>query len=482
MRYTHRDIAFDVPDGWEDRSIVAFAAKPGRPGRVATNLALTREPLPEGMSLRKYADKQLVDLGRQLRDLEVLDSGPVAVAGAEAFEVRCSWRAATGAVEQRILLIPVDQSVVSLAITGPRGRREEIDAAADQILSSLQVGGAGSPGTSRRSSSADAGPAPPPAPPVSPPQLAAAPRAASPLESSSAPWATHHVAPPPLYGLAPPPPEAPAAPTSPRKAVPVASSAPAYPKVTAKPAPKPPPAPPPKAPPRAPTSERRATVSAAPAAAEPPSSAKPESPPMPPEQRRVLEQEGVTALAALRWGCGRGEVVQEDLALYLPWVVRHTLTLCVGPERRWLVVGRGLGEPLLFDEGRNLQELNRLLRAENVTLPGGLDSESLASAITLLLSGPGGATGSPAFLEEQEPVLAQWLVPPDDEAERIFRRHCEPAALTLTEDGQWLLELSYFAARGEVERWLVMGDARRVRSVDPQVVVRKGRLRFPWAA
>lgn len=429
MRYDHEDLSFDLPDAYEDHSVVMFSAEPSRPG-LATNVVLTRDRLAGGETLRRYVDRQLIELGKQLRDLVLLGSEPCDIGGRQAFDMTASWRAPTGVVEQRLLMIALGERVLTLAITAQQKNRAELDAALACVLASLRVQGA----------------------PAAPSKKGPAPSIAAPTVSAKTPSDPPSV---PASGYATPPPMSSAKPSSPS------------------------------------SGRQRSTMAMAavhPQTMQPSSSVMPvagvsgsRAPSPPPPSTPSAAEAAAAAIAAARWGCDAAAVTAYDLALRLPWAMRHHLAMVRGPQAKWVVVATGVGAPLVFDDQPRLQELNHLFRTEHLRLPRGIETTSLADGLLVLLAGPYGFLGCPAFLEAQRPHLARWLTPPHDEAERIFRHHCAPP-LVAEREGQWSLDMSVFTARGAIDACRATGDAQHVRTFERKTVVGEGRLRFPYAA
>jgi hypothetical protein len=105
-RYDHNGIAFDTPEDWIDRTIVAFGApveKPGSPN--APNIVMTQEMMRDGDTLRMQADRQLMDLAKHLHDFDILESRQTTVGGLPAIHMRFSWVSQLGGLEQSYTLV-----------------------------------------------------------------------------------------------------------------------------------------------------------------------------------------------------------------------------------------------------------------------------------------------------------------------------------------------------------------------------------------
>ncbi|HZF53167.1 MAG TPA: DcrB-related protein, partial [Polyangiaceae bacterium] len=90
-RYDSRDLAFDVPRHWEDKTLVAFSA-PARPGQAtAPNLVMTRDMLGPSDTLDGYADRQLSELSKRLQEFELVGRRERTLGGQPAEELHFEW-------------------------------------------------------------------------------------------------------------------------------------------------------------------------------------------------------------------------------------------------------------------------------------------------------------------------------------------------------------------------------------------------------
>jgi hypothetical protein len=105
-QYHHREISFAAPQGWVDRSMVAFSApKLKDEPPTGTNIVMSREPLPPGDTLRTHADRQLLAMGRTLEDFQIVESRELQVGGHNAILFRFRWRSVVAVLEQSMVLV-----------------------------------------------------------------------------------------------------------------------------------------------------------------------------------------------------------------------------------------------------------------------------------------------------------------------------------------------------------------------------------------
>ena len=103
-RYENRDVTFDVPRHWEDRTLVAFAA-PAKPGQATSpNVVMTRDTLGAEETIQSYADKQLAELSKRLEAFELDERKETTFGGQPGVELRFTWQGSVGKLEQRLAM------------------------------------------------------------------------------------------------------------------------------------------------------------------------------------------------------------------------------------------------------------------------------------------------------------------------------------------------------------------------------------------
>ena len=138
-RHEEKDVSFDVPRHWDDRSIVAFAAPPQAGQSVAGNLVMTRDTLGERETLGDYADRQLTELTRRLDGFELHRREEVTLGGAPAVALRFASRASSGPLEQRLVVVAAPRrGVLCFTATTGKADAEQNDPLFDRILGSVR--------------------------------------------------------------------------------------------------------------------------------------------------------------------------------------------------------------------------------------------------------------------------------------------------------------------------------------------------------
>ncbi len=138
-RYEQRDISFDVPRHWEDKTLVAFAA-PAQPGQtIAPNLVMTRDTLGERDTLASYADRQLAELSKRLDGFELIRRDATTMGGAQAIALRFSAKGSSGALEQRLVIVEGRRrGVYCFTATTAKADAEQNEPLFDRILGTIR--------------------------------------------------------------------------------------------------------------------------------------------------------------------------------------------------------------------------------------------------------------------------------------------------------------------------------------------------------
>ena len=104
-RHQDKDASFETPQTWVDRTIVAYAAPTESEREAAPNFVMTRTAIREGDTLRSHADRQLLELGRHLKDFDLLESKEMVLGGQPAVYMRYTWMGHYGRLEQSVTTV-----------------------------------------------------------------------------------------------------------------------------------------------------------------------------------------------------------------------------------------------------------------------------------------------------------------------------------------------------------------------------------------
>jgi hypothetical protein len=85
MKLIANGFVTDIPEGWEDRSMITLVG-PGGADDFAPNVVVMRERIEAGADVADYARRQRAMTEREIPDLQVLDERLTTVGGAPAFQ------------------------------------------------------------------------------------------------------------------------------------------------------------------------------------------------------------------------------------------------------------------------------------------------------------------------------------------------------------------------------------------------------------
>ena len=138
-RHEQRDITFDVPRHWDDKTIVAYAA-PTRAGQeIAANLVMTRDALRDGETLAQYADRQLAEMAKRMDGFELIRRDELTIGGAHAVAVRFASRGSGGPLEQRLVVVEGRRrSVFCFTATTAKADADQNNPLFDRILGTIR--------------------------------------------------------------------------------------------------------------------------------------------------------------------------------------------------------------------------------------------------------------------------------------------------------------------------------------------------------
>jgi len=139
-RFENKDVTFDVPRDWEDRSVTAFAV-PAKPGQqTAANLVMTRDTLAPGEDIRRYGDRQLVELAKRLEGFVFHGRHEITLDGQPALELRFGWGGQSGPLEQRLVFVAGSKPLVmSFTATMAKSEAPRLNPLFDRIFASVKL-------------------------------------------------------------------------------------------------------------------------------------------------------------------------------------------------------------------------------------------------------------------------------------------------------------------------------------------------------
>jgi hypothetical protein len=116
-RHPGRDIAFDVPENWEDRTVTAYSAPPQHDHPVTPNIVVTRDFVTDRQPVGSYADRQMVDLAKRLNGFNLLSRAESQLGGEPTVVLDFVWNGQFGPVRQKQIFVLRDKTVLTLVLT-----------------------------------------------------------------------------------------------------------------------------------------------------------------------------------------------------------------------------------------------------------------------------------------------------------------------------------------------------------------------------
>ena len=137
-KVANRDVRFEPPPEWLDRSMIVWSAPP-QGGGVPPNLVVAYDQLRAGEDLEAYVGRQLNELFRTAKDFRLASRQPVRLAGREAVEVTFSWAAGAGTMTQRQTFVALpDGRAISVASTAAATDFDRFAPLFQSVLSSFE--------------------------------------------------------------------------------------------------------------------------------------------------------------------------------------------------------------------------------------------------------------------------------------------------------------------------------------------------------
>lgn len=138
-RQGYKEISIEVPEGWEDKTVVVFAAPPRVGKGSQPNVVLTRDTLPAGTSLRTFASKELSKIAQSLKGFELIETKERNIDNALAVEHHFSWEGQAGQVVQRILFLEREGTIHNVTVSAARADAQGAQETFERIIASVVV-------------------------------------------------------------------------------------------------------------------------------------------------------------------------------------------------------------------------------------------------------------------------------------------------------------------------------------------------------
>jgi hypothetical protein len=141
MNYEDKEIALEVPDHWEDRSIIAFSAPADPKKPMVPNVVITREKPNPGENFDEYANRQLVQNARTVNQFKLLNHSKTTLGGAPAVDIGFAWRHEVLGVslQQRQLIVQRGPRMLSIVLTATDEDYAALEAEFEAILATVRM-------------------------------------------------------------------------------------------------------------------------------------------------------------------------------------------------------------------------------------------------------------------------------------------------------------------------------------------------------
>ena len=149
-RFDNREVSFDVPEGWQDRTVISFEAPRGGGVQPPSNVTLTKQPVASDKTLMGLVTQQIADLSMAFPKFELVRQRDTTVGTAPAIEILFHWAHPQGALTQQVTMFVNEGHVWSLTATTARGQIERDAAHFERMLRTLKFAPPGPLPESRR--------------------------------------------------------------------------------------------------------------------------------------------------------------------------------------------------------------------------------------------------------------------------------------------------------------------------------------------
>lgn len=146
-RYEQRDVSFDIPRHWDDKTLVAFAEPPTEGRQSTPSLVMTRDALGDAATIGEYADRQLAELAQRLDGFELSKKEVTKIGGLTGVAIHFTSKGQSGPLEQRLVVVLGHRrSIYCFTATAPLADAPQSNPLFDRILGSVRFPAPGEEG------------------------------------------------------------------------------------------------------------------------------------------------------------------------------------------------------------------------------------------------------------------------------------------------------------------------------------------------
>lgn len=140
MQYKASNFSLDVPDDWEDRSIISFVATVA-PTEFAPNVVITKEAVAEETSVEDYAHRQFAVTQSEVAGLTVIDQQNIIVEGNPAVQIIQKISAHGLNLQQLQTFVLAGEEIIIVTCTTTAASFHQHSARFQKIAQSLRLSG-----------------------------------------------------------------------------------------------------------------------------------------------------------------------------------------------------------------------------------------------------------------------------------------------------------------------------------------------------
>jgi hypothetical protein len=116
MRYQTGNFSLEVPEDWQDRSIISFVAT-AAPTEFAPNVVVTREKIDTRMSVEEYANRQFDVTQAEVQGLKIIERNNTTVGNLPAVQIIQKIAAHGLNLQQLQTFILVEEEIIIVTCT-----------------------------------------------------------------------------------------------------------------------------------------------------------------------------------------------------------------------------------------------------------------------------------------------------------------------------------------------------------------------------
>ncbi len=140
MQYTAANFNLDIPDDWQDRSIISFVATVS-PNEFAPNVVITKEFVDSETSVEDYANKQFAVTQAEVEGLKIVERQNIEINGQPAVQIVQKIAAHGLNLQQLQTFVLSDEEIFIITCTATAAGFEQHLTRFQKIAQSLRLSG-----------------------------------------------------------------------------------------------------------------------------------------------------------------------------------------------------------------------------------------------------------------------------------------------------------------------------------------------------